>query len=379
MKLNLRWPFPQLRREHTEHMAIRSHVLIIITTLAPLSLFFALSYSQLSRVVLDGATTLAETLRDARAERIAVSVRNAFRAAESAAEYALDAGTLTGYNAPDTVKPLAELIEREQSLERVTLYNSFYEPLAAVARDGELSEVDLYEAVRLRIQSVEFDADPIITEMDIGDATSRLVMFSRISNGAGVRGYVSAVYEYRELARLAAAPDRVRVTVYNGRYQRIADSSEITEWKIVIDPLTERMLDGFTETLRIDSEVHAFGFIDLETTELFIDVATPLSIGAARLGSFVVTFVFFLLGASLWAVVVAWAHVRSIVRYGERILIRNRYTNDMRFFRRFRSNIESIRKRIAEVAELQAELEYLDDDISVIMDASPPGDSDDEK
>ena len=391
MKLSFGFRLPRRRKRRAGDgiRAIKAqiYVLIALTALIPLSFFFFICFNQISNVVRDNAVALAETLRDARTERIKTSIFEAFGDAASAAAYALDSGTLTGYNAPDTLKPLARALERNRSIERLALYSAFFEPLAAVDSDGEVTRQSLHERIRNRLPDIRFHSDEIVFELDLGDKTSRLILFARIMNetesgaasNASPRGYVTATYNYDVLAELLSAPPDVRISVFNGRYQQIADSFGLSNWKLVINALTERMLDGFAETRSDDAEVHAYGYVDLSTTELFIDVRVPLSIGSSRLDSFIVTFIFFFVVVALSAVAVSWVHVRSIVRYGETILVRKRFTKEMRLFSGLLTSVDSVQSRLSGVADLQLQIDKLKTDLNRLVDRIPSSDSDDGK
>ena len=365
------------RTERIPSIKIASYMIVVVAALVPVSIFFVIAYGQLSSVVLDNAETLARTLRDSRIERISASIHSVFGNATAAGAHALETGTLTGFNAPDTAKPLRELIVREPAIARLTLFNGFFEPLASVDSDGDVSEVDVFEAIRLTLQDLNFETPEVILELDMGDTTSTLTLFSRIATGTRILGYLTAIFDYETLDASISTPDRTRILLFNGRYQRIADSLGGSRWAVIIDPLTERMLDGFSETVRSEETIHSYGFIDLATTELFIDVIVPLSIGSRRVSSFVITFVFFLLVSALFAVVVAWSHVRSILRYGESLLIRSRFTREMEFFTGMVENLSAIQERIESAAGLQSRLDRLQTDISVIIEELPGGDSDD--
>ena len=139
------------------------------------------------------------------------------------------------------------------------------------------------------------------------------------------------------------------------------------------------MLDGFAETRSDDAEVHAYGYVDLSTTELFIDVRVPLSIGSSRLDSFIVTFIFFFVVVALSAVAVSWIHVRSIVRYGETILVRKRFTKEMRLFSGLLTSVDSVQSRLSGVADLQLQIDKLKTDLNRLVDRIPSSDSDDGK
>ena len=385
MKLNFGMRFPRLKRaapaEGIPAMKIRSYLLAILSTVVPLLFFFIFAYGRLAGVVQENAETLALTLRDSRSERVSTSIGGAFRNVASAASYSLDSGTLTGYASADTVKPLLELVRREPALVRVTLYNEFLEPVAAVSAAGELNESDIHEAIRIRLQELAFEYPSIILELDMGDSTSGLVLFAKITDGARVSGYVTAVHDYSALDALLVSPDGTHISLFNGRYQRIAGTPASTSggerWELVIDPLTERILDGFTETVRIDDDVHSYGYIDFSTTELFIDVMVPIEIGDTKVGSFVVAFVFFTLVAIVFSLLIAWAHVRSIITYGEALLIRTRFSREMGFFADLSDNLGQIRNNLESVDELKSRLERLQSDVVKIMDELPAADTDD--
>ena len=377
---------PRLRRatpaEGIPAMKLRSYLLAIISTVVPLLFFFMISYGRLAGVVRENAETLAVTLRDSRSERISASIGGAFQNVASAATYALGSGTLTGYASADTIKPLLELVRREPALVRVTLYNEFLEPVAAVNTEGVLSESEIHEAIRNRLQELAFEYPSMILELDMGDATSGLILFSEITDGARVVGYVTAVHDYGGLDALLGSPDRTHISLFNGRYQRIAGTQGSARggerWEVVIDPLTERILDGFTETVRIGDDVHSYGYIDFVTTELFIDVLVPVEIGETKVGSFVVTFIFFTFLAMVFSLFIAWAHVRSIVTYGEALLIRSRFSREMSFFTGLSENLGQIHHNLESVDELKTRLERLQSDVAKIMDELPSADTDDD-
>jgi len=350
---------------------------MMIAALVPLALFFVFSFSLISKAITDNAMVLAETLRDARSERITTSVRNAFDNSVSSAEYAFETGTLNRYNSPDTLKPLRELIDRSSAVERIVLYDRFFEPVAAVGRNGDLSESQLHERVRIELPEIQFDTNQIISELDLGDATSRLLLFAEVITGTRAQGYVTAMYDYGEIARLIAAPARAGIAVYNGRYQRIADSFGLTDWTLVIDSLTERMLDGFTETVRLDGTVHSYGYVDFGTAELFIDVAVPLEIGARRVNSLIITFVFFFLVTAFFSVIVAWTQVRSVVQYGEAVLVRSRFSDEMPLFNRFSTNLAALQRMLDSAEEMQQRMKALADDASSIVEAMPNPENED--
>lgn len=378
------WPFNMTKRRPTGRIPtikIRSYVLILSTAIVPLGLFFAFSFSQVSRTVTDHAIVLAETLRDSRSERLMTSVRHSFTAAVSAGAFAVETGTLTRYNAPNTVQPLVELLDRAPAIERIALYDPVYVPVAAVGRNGTIPESELLEQIRVMLPGTVFEnqTDRIArttVELDLGDRTSRLVQLARISTGTRVMGYLTAVYDYSAIPGLVRAPAGTRISVFNGRYQRIADSSGRGDWQVVIDPLTERMLDGFTETVLREASVHSYGYIDFDTAELFLDVAVPLEIGSHRLDTLLLTFFFFLAATALGAVAVAWAHVRSVVRYGESILINSRLSREMRLFSRFSDRLSSLQESLRRTAGIEAEIEAVRGDVMTILDELPSGDAD---
>ena len=386
MKFNLGMRLPRFRRtkpaDGIPAMKTRSYLLAIISTVIPLLFFFMISYGRLLGVVRENAETLAITLRDSRRERISASIGGAFQNVASAASYALDSGTLTGYASADTTKPLLELVRREPALIRVTLYNEFLEPVAAVNSEGELNESEINEAIRKRLQGLAFEYPSMILELDMGDSTSGLVLFAKIADGARISGYVTAVHDYRALDALLGSPGPTHISLFNGRYQRIAGTPDSViggkRWEVVIDPLTERILDGFTETVRMDNDVHSYGYIDFTTTELFIDVLVPIEVGETKVGSFVVAFIFFTLLSMVFSLFVAWAHVRSIVTYGEALLVRSRFTREMGFFAGLSDNLDQIKDNIDSVDELKLRLERLRTDVVKIMDQLPAADTDDE-
>ena len=381
MKLNFGYrPFSAIRKRlkgRVRTIKIRSYVLVLLTALVPVSLLFVFSYTQISKLVVENAITLAETLRDARAERIRLSITNTYANVVSSATHILDSGTLTGFNAPDTVKPLTELLESEGVIERVTIYDSFFEPLAAADREGAIAESSIYEQIRVKLMDIRFESDTAIYELDLENANSRLILFGRLTAGSRVRGYVTAIYDYREIKPLVSTPAGL-ISIYNTRYQRIGDSFGLSKLDKTINPLTERMLDGYTETVQTESEIHAYGFIDFETAELFIDVSIPLDFGATELSSLIVTFIFFLVATAIFATAIAWVHVRSIISYGESILVRTRFAREMRLFTRFAATLESVQGGMQAYSDMQTHISNLKRDVTTILSELPREESDDE-
>jgi len=182
-------------------------------------------------------------------------------------------------------------------------------------------------------------------------------------------GYSAVLFDLSFLLPSLTVPEPFEIDLYNEDFELSGSSADKQTGVVTINDLTKRMLDGYTGVMNHEDRSHAYGFVRLGETALYISVSRDA--GAAYRGGQTVSLVFFLLILFLSSWLTAWKLYKEILRFGESILVEETFSGDMKFFSRVKENLASLTEHTGVIEKLGNELKYLRNDISYIIEKIP--------
>jgi len=208
------------------------------------------------------------------------------------------------------------------------------------------------------------------------DNQSLLCLYKKhVSNGILI-GYSAILIDFSLLQPHLHMPDNLNLDLFDEEYKLLATTTDKQLGVVTINDLTRRMVDGYSEIMAFDQNIHSFSFLNLGETSLYLTVyQKEKDFGRYSRGRFSLSFFVIILFFASY--VTAWKLHKEVLRFGERILVRKSYSREMRFFSRLKSNLQNLSENVKIFEDIENQLKYMENDIEYIIENIP--EPDDEK
>jgi len=228
-----------------------------------------------------------------------------------------------------------------------------------------------YRTVTDNISERLFSEPTAVDFLSFPDNQSLLCIYQKHVTEGGLKGYSAILLDFSFISPHLNVPDTVELDIYNEEYQLVGTSAQKQLGVVTINDLTRTMIDGYSDFMELEDNIHSFGYINLGETSLYLTIYKDLKYYGKQSSSGSFSLLFFILILLFSSYLTAWKMHKEILKYGERILVRRSYTKDMRFFSRLKGNLLNLSKNTAVFEQIENQLKYMENDIDYIIDNIP--------
>ncbi len=335
---------------------------IIVSVCLPLSLMGFLSLRQIKSIVIQERFESMESIRN----QVLADLQSLL---EESAERVYRDLFLSGILLTSS-EWTDYLVGREKGILSAYTFNFQYAPFRGANPEGLPGVIreDLQE--RVFAENIEF------REIGNDDGTSTLWAFALFRNSE-TRYYAVWSYDYEYIN--AFLTDRLehygQWSLLNSRYQILGDSRKTPQWSTRLNEQTQRMLDGFFETKIYDDQIHSYAALDLGGEFLYLDIQIPTNVVTAASRNLRANLVFFVILFFMLSGILSWTVKRSLIRWGEGLIIRRAFSKEMIFFPRMEGNIRNLQEKIKFIKAMDQQLDYVLNDLEELKRNIPPEDA----
>lgn len=270
----------------------------------------------------------------------------------------------------------SNIINSKPNINRVVNYDFNFKPKSNLHSTGYMESGTIPGSVRETLQNNFYFSSFYYKDLIDEENYPILVLFTKdqISNE-----YYSISFNYDYFNRYFKEYRGYKIDIYNSKFQIISSSKKnVDPRKVYNNLITEKMGKGFNENALYNDNYYSFGHIELNDEELYITVSIPKGSLDEEFRSTTITLYILYLLFSVIAFIVGIYLVKYFYNLKEEDIQNEVFSDRFTFFYRLNSNLKKLDSDFNSVASLNKSLNYLKNDLEIIMDNIPDGAKGDE-
>lgn len=266
-------------------------------------------------------------------------------------------------------KKVKMIMDSSPNITGVINYNFNFKPISILGKDGFKNENDIPDVIRITLQGNFYFSNYYFRDLSLPDGKSILVLFLK---DPLLDEYYSISINYSFFDIFLTEYKKESIDIYNSKYQKVSSSiKDYDSRRVNTNPVTDKMVKGFVDNIEYKGIFNSFGFIELKGTDLFIVVHNSVDKVYKSIKTYIVNSFFFYFLFSLIALVTAIFLTKYFYSIKESEIRKEIFSNRFSFFYRIKNTLKYIDERYIEVAKLYKGVNYLKNDIEVILNDLP--------
>lgn len=265
----------------------------------------------------------------------------------------------------------ANLINSKPFILQVVNYNFNFKPLSNLKKTGYTELNDIPENLRITLQNNFYFSSFFYKDQINAENYPILVLFTKDN----VRNeYYTISLDYQFFDNILQEYSDYQIDLYNSKYQIVSSSlKNIDPRRVNNNKITERMSLGFKESVVKEGKYYSYSHISLNDEELYllisIDQNTVLNeLKNTKLGLLILYFTFFIV-----SIIVSIFITKHFYNMKEKDIQNEIFSDKYSFFYRLRNNLDKLDNDFNGVKRLNTNLNYLKNDLEVLMNNIPDG------
>ncbi len=344
------------------------YFVVIAAILIPFAILIFAAFTRITGLHIQNQDTELETIRDS-LSRTGENYFNDF------SRYAYLNFTEDGMN-PESF--YEHLNYKGNYIQQISLYDDDYSFTGGMSDNGRLEESEIQGEIRSSLQNEIFsDYFSYRFILDGGDFIPVLFLINNVLDGESPYRYAAIIMKMPFYSAYLLEFENIRIQLLNRNYHVLYDSKfPENPYITLLNQITEKMIDGYSNTETFESMRISYTSIRIFPERIYFSVIQDQSLAFVQRSGFLNLMILAFLLVSAGAFVTAWYLNKSVAEFGENLLVSDRYTGDMLFFRRLLKSIERVRKNLPVLDEIRNDINYLYNDLEVIQEKSPQGKKD---
>lgn len=266
-------------------------------------------------------------------------------------------------------KEIKFLLDFQPNIKQVVLYNYNFKPLVNVTRAGFMDSDSVSDKIRVTLQKNFYFSSYFLNNIVEDNNQSDLVFFYKDIKSDN---YLSITLEYSYLDIFLKEFGEVSIDIYNNHKQIIASSrKDYDSRKVVNNPLIQKMDLGLSENIFYNDFYNSYGFIDIGEEKLFINVSVPEKYLEARIDNISNNITIIYIIYLFLSIIFGAFFVRFFYTIKESEIRTEIFSNRFSFFFRLKNTLTYMDSKFVEMQKLSNAINYLKNDISLILQDIP--------